>query len=368
MPSETRNMKVHGELDVYQATKERMKFIIQNFDDFVVNFSGGKDSLVSVLMAHEAMEELGLKRPINVLFFDEEFVYPETLSTVQRVFQLPFVKPHYMTVQMDSEVLSPTGDLITIVFWDEKRKEYMRPKPEGSISDTNNVYDLYSAEFAVNNLIFNKPEHKGKKFCQILGLRAEESLTRQQRIFNSRHRGEYCYIHNSKVGNIKLAMPIYDWLIKDVFYYLKNQKVTEINEIYWKELLTKRNLRVDTPLHAKNRDSIHKIKEINPEFYQRIVEVLPGVDNAARYLRETKGKDYGATIEKYGCSLKGVMRYVDDIITDPVQRTNALKVIQHFSKAYIYNGMHDTYHWTRDEAIRILFKYSKSWVPKKVAK
>lgn len=102
-------MRLEQAQNVFDAAIERMTFILQNYDDFIINFSGGKDSMTCVLMMYEASRRLGYGKRIKVLFYDEEFVYPETLATVDRVFALPWVEGYKFAVQMDSEILLPDG-------------------------------------------------------------------------------------------------------------------------------------------------------------------------------------------------------------------------------------------------------------------
>lgn len=346
-------IKQYVEKNVYDSAKDRIKHIVQAYDDFCIGFSGGKDSLTCVLLTKEVFDELGLKdRKIKIYFYDEEFVYPETIATIQRVFSLPWVQPYYFTLQMDSDIILPDGQTKSIVFWDIGR-DWLREKPEVNITDNTQVYDLYDAEIVMRKFIFPNP---GLKLCKIMGLRGEESLTRTLKVLNNWRKGDKAFIQKTKIANINMAIPIYDWKLNDIFFYLKNQNVVPINELYWKELLTKRALRVDTPLHSKNRSGLDKIKRINPDFWEKILKIFPDIDTSAKYIDSLKvRKDYNFIISKYGLTIKGIDKFIEENFRDQYQKDLARYRVDNYVTSYILNGKYDTFHMTKEQCVRRLF-------------
>ena len=74
--------------NVYDAAIKRIHVLYDRFDKVVVAFSGGKDSTVCLNLALEVARERG-KLPLDVYFFDEEAVHPETVEYVTRVASNP---------------------------------------------------------------------------------------------------------------------------------------------------------------------------------------------------------------------------------------------------------------------------------------
>lgn len=77
-------------IDVFEAAKERIRHIYQTYDKVVISYSGGKDSTCVLELAIQVAGELG-KLPVNVLFFDEEVLMPETEAMVMRTRARPEV-------------------------------------------------------------------------------------------------------------------------------------------------------------------------------------------------------------------------------------------------------------------------------------
>ena len=44
-------MKKYQKINVYEATKKRLKYLFEEFDQIIISFSGGKDSGVMLNMA-----------------------------------------------------------------------------------------------------------------------------------------------------------------------------------------------------------------------------------------------------------------------------------------------------------------------------
>lgn len=72
--------------NVYELGLARIRRAYELFDHVAVSFSGGKDSTVCLHLALEVAKELK-KLPLDVFFFDEEAIHPETIEYMRRVVQ-----------------------------------------------------------------------------------------------------------------------------------------------------------------------------------------------------------------------------------------------------------------------------------------
>ncbi|MBI4234510.1 MAG: phosphoadenosine phosphosulfate reductase family protein [Chloroflexi bacterium] len=99
-------------VDVFTAARERIRHVYNIYDQVVVSYSGGKDSTCILELAMQVARELG-KLPVDVLFFDEEVLLPETEAMVMRTRARPEVDLKWVCGQVGywdaSSNENPTG-------------------------------------------------------------------------------------------------------------------------------------------------------------------------------------------------------------------------------------------------------------------
>lgn len=69
--------------DVLTMARQRIRHVYDIFDNVVVMFSGGKDSMVCIHLVRELHEERGLG-PVRAVFRDEELIPDSVIETVDR--------------------------------------------------------------------------------------------------------------------------------------------------------------------------------------------------------------------------------------------------------------------------------------------
>ena len=73
-------------INVVDATRKRIEWIFDNFDNIVVSISGGKDSTV---LAYMTLQEAHKRnRKVGIFFLDEEVVYQSTIDQVRYIMNL----------------------------------------------------------------------------------------------------------------------------------------------------------------------------------------------------------------------------------------------------------------------------------------
>lgn len=303
-------MKGYIEANVYEEAKKRIKHVIATFDKIYVSFSGGKDSLVALHLVEEVFREEGINEKVNVIFRDEELIPDDVIDFVQSYYHSGRYNFKYFAAPMKSHkfILGSTYEYIQ---WDENR-EWIRPKPEFAITgEKGQVYDQYSMDkLAVGN-------EKGK-IAFITGIRADESLIRFRSCVNKKNEN---YINATEIKNVKLVKPIYDWTEKDVFKYFYDKHIAYCG-IYDLQMLNGDDLRVSTPLHAESAKRFGKIRTLYPQFYQQLVDMFPEMIVQDRYWNDY---DRYGIMDKYEKSWNGIVRYINEQITDPTQQKLAKK-------------------------------------------
>lgn len=65
-------MKAYNNLNVYEASQERLKFVFENFERVYVSFSGGKDSGVLLNLVIDYVRKNNLAKKVGVQIMDNE--------------------------------------------------------------------------------------------------------------------------------------------------------------------------------------------------------------------------------------------------------------------------------------------------------
>jgi len=303
-------LKKYIDANVYEEAKKRIVHVINTFDKIYVSFSGGKDSLVTLELTEEVYRDLGITEKINVIFRDEELIPDDVMQFVQEKYHSGKYNFKYFAAPMKSNKFI-LGETFSYIQWDPNR-EWIRPKPEFAITGEKGViYDQYTMDaLAVG-------AEKGK-IAFLTGIRADESLVRFRSCINKKNEN---YINATDIKNVKLVKPIFDWTENDVFKYFYDNKI-EYCGIYDNQMLNGEGLRVSTPLHAESAKRFGKIRTIYPQFYQQIVNIFPEMIVQDRYWDEY---DRYGIIEKYPHSWDGILKYINEHISDPKQKLLAKK-------------------------------------------
>lgn len=291
--------KQYIDTDVYTEAKKRIKYVLDIFDKVYVSFSGGKDSLALLRLTEEVYKELGINEKINVIFRDEELIPDDVVKFVDKEYKSGKHNFYYYAVPLKSNKFI-LGETLDYIQWDPNRK-WLREKPEYAITlpegDTR-IFDQYTMDaFAVEGV-------KGK-IAFLTGVRADESLVRLRSVMN---RGNNNYISASKVSNVKLVKPIYDWTQDDVFVYFYKNKI-EYCGIYDMQIWNRSALRVSTPLHSEAAKEFDKFRTLYPKFYEQLVDLFPEMLVQGRYWKEYDRK---SIIYKYPHSWEGIIQYIDE--------------------------------------------------------
>lgn len=305
--------KQYLETNVYEEAKKRIEHTIKITDDRIVGFSGGKDSLVLLNLVKEVYDDLGLEEKVKVFFLDEEFVPQSVIDFVTEIYQSDVYDFRYYAVPLESQRFILNTN-IKYTQWDKNRKWFREP-PSFAIKD--DVKGL--SEFNLDGYITK--DLKGK-VAIFRGIRTDESMFRFLGIY--KNKTNYPYLSNSKISKrIINSQPIYDWSIEDIFLYFYKNNI-KYCKTYDMQMWNGENLRVATPLVSENKSKFHKFKTYDENFYDRILEIFSDFELNSKYYQSI---DRSVDLSKYEPTVKSLMKYIDDNVTENVGQVDRKSVV-----------------------------------------
>jgi predicted phosphoadenosine phosphosulfate sulfurtransferase len=280
--------------NVLEAAQERCREIYRRFNHIMVAFSGGKDSTVALDIYKKVAHEEGYRAKIKVFYRDEEFVPTEIIKHVNKIVLSGEYDFRYYCLQAERP-RNILGELKWYVTW-QKDRDHFRKMPGYAIRDEKNVYRGGADKKMVEGL--------SGQCCIITGLRASESPLRMNAVLSSIN----ALYSRGGVKNLTLAKPLYDWSEKDVLKYIHDNNLAYC-QIYNQQLWAGVPLRTHTYLEPRTVASIPKLKEMDPEHWQQLINFFPDMDPHATYISKIVRN---ADQDRYPVSWQGIYRYINE--------------------------------------------------------
>lgn len=283
-------------INVYDAFKQRLSIIFNEFENIYVSFSGGKDSGLLLSLCMKYMRDNNIKRKIGVMHQDFEAQYTATTDYVTRTLlgNQDLIKPYWICLPMASDTSASMFEAYWYPWERGKEQIWTRPMPDYDcvINLDNHQFDFYvenmhQAEIYKNfGLWYHNHECGGKgKTIGLVGIRAQESLNRWRAINQDKHTHRNLQWTTHNPDGTYTAHPIYDWQFEDV--WAANAKFGfDYNEIYdlmYYAGVNPANMRVASPFGGAQLSGINMYRVIEPTMWAKLLGRVSGANFAAIY-------------------------------------------------------------------------------------
>lgn len=283
--------KLYTDINVLDASRDRIRKAFDDFEKLYISFSGGKDSSV---MTHLVMDEAKKRgRKVGLLIIDLEAQYNDTISHIEQMVDM--YKDHIDLHWFCGELLlrnAVSNYEPRWVCWDEEKKDvWVRPKPK--LASDLSKYDFYvpKMEFEELMVIFGEWYSQGEKTGAFIGIRSDESLHRYRAIVSRKdglmHK-DYKWTTRVKKDLFNLY-PIYDWKTEDIWIYHSKYKHNPHNEVYDKMNMAGVKLsqqRLCQPYGDDQRRGLWLYHILEPETWYKLINRVNGVNSGALYIQE----------------------------------------------------------------------------------
>lgn len=284
-------MKVYNRnKNVYEAAKERIKYIFEKFDQVVISFSGGKDSGVMMEMALEHAAATNQLHKTIVYHMDYEAQYQMTTDYVERTYARlhPDVRKLWVCLPIKAQCATSMFQN----YWQPWRKEekniWCRELPENCINEDNFPFDFdYEVSDYEFNIKLGKAISTKLKTAFLIGIRTQESLHRYKAInkFDDKNTYNGMMWTTAISTNCINAYPMYDWLVEDI--WTANAKFAyDYNKLYdlmYQAGVPLNSMRVASPFNDAAQESLKLYKVIDPNNWGKLIGRVNGVNFTGLY-------------------------------------------------------------------------------------
>lgn len=278
--------------NVFEAAKERVNFVFDNFDKIYLSFSGGKDSTI---MLHIVMDEaIKRNRKIAVMIVDLEGQYKLTIEHMNECIEMYKNNIDLFWVCLPIHLRNAVSVFEPFwLCWDlDKKEDWIRQQPSCAINDINYFpFFKIGMEFEEFVPAFGEWYAKGEKTACLVGIRADESLNRFRTIANIKKtifkNKQWTTLVTDNVYNV---YPIYDWSVQDVWIYhgkFKNKRHNQLYDLMHKAGLSLPLQRICQPYGDDQRRGLWLFHLIEPETWARVVARVNGANSGALYVQDT---------------------------------------------------------------------------------
>lgn len=352
-------LKKYTQVNVLDASRERIRYTFDHFEKIYISFSGGKDSSV---MFHLVMEEaIKRNRKVGVFIVDLEAQYRHTIEHIHAMVKLykNNIELHWCCVPLKLRN-AVTNYEPQWMCWDESKKDiWVRDIPYEATTDY--PFLQTGLEFEEFIVMWGEWYADGKTCASFIGIRADESLNRFRTIaVADKEMYEGKRWTTKIVENLYNVYPIYDWRTEDIWRFHGKYPHLPHNEVY--DLMHKAGVpisqqRLCQPYGDDQRKGLWLYHILEPDTWFRLIARVNGANSGALYVQETGNvMGYNKIALPPGHTWKSFANLLLSSLPAPT-RDHFIKRFRSFLKGWRGRG----YTEIPDEAPKVL--EDKHWAP-----
>jgi len=328
--------KYNTDINVYDASQERIKFIFDNFERIYLSFSGGKDSGVMLNLVLEYMRKNNITEKIGLMTLDNEANYEYSLSFMHSIIEknLDLLDVYWccLPITLPCTVSSFATEWQC---WGERdKKRWIRDMPDEEyiVNIDNHEFDFFYEDMDYTEFWdkFGDWYGQGKTTACMIGIRCDESLNRFRAIMNQQKETMKDQLWTKKNTKIVYNVyPIYDWKTDDV--WVANAKFeweyNELYDIFYKAGLSIYQMRVASPFMSESKSSLNLYRVIDPHTWARLCARVQGANFIATYGKQL---NYNTFKLPEGHTWKSFTKFLLDTLPEEVAENFRARFIQSF--------------------------------------
>jgi predicted phosphoadenosine phosphosulfate sulfurtransferase len=285
--------RIYKDINVYQASQDRFKFIFENFDRVYLSFSGGKDSGVMLNLALDYVKKHKINKKIGIQILDNEANYEASLQFMQKILDAnrDYLEIYWccMPITLPCTVSSYEIDWQCWGIKDEHRWVRPMPKMDYVVNINNHPFgDKFKENMNYDEFwdMFAEWYAQGKTTANLIGIRTQESLNRFRAIMNdAKETLNGVQWTKKNTPNVYNVYPIYDWRTRDI--WIANAKFEwEYNRLYdtfYMAGVPVEKMRVASPFMSESKSSLNLYRVIDGHTWARLCARVSGANFVATY-------------------------------------------------------------------------------------
>lgn len=330
----------YKEMNVYDATQERIKFIFDNFPRIYLSFSGGKDSGALLNLFIDYMRKNKIKTKIGVHILDNEANYEYSLEFMHSILKknLDILDVFWCCLPITLPCTISSYAVEWQCWGNRDKARWVRPLPkEEYIVTYENCKKKYGMDFFEEDMSYDEFWDKlgdwysqGKQTACLIGIRTVESLNRYRAIMNPDKitlQGKMWTKKNTKF--VYNCYPIYDWRTEDI--WRANERFeweyNKLYDVFYKAGVPVHKMRVASPFMSESKSSLGLYRVIDPHTWATLCARVQGANFLATYGKQL---NYNSISLPEGHTWKSFTKFLLNTLPKEISENFQRRFIQSF--------------------------------------